>query len=84
MNPIIRGIGGLRENDKKIYYLGETIFSLYCEEEFLLYDFTKQIGDTIKHDPEGLFFSVILDIDSVLIGDGYRKRYSIDLSLIHI
>ncbi|HNV80700.1 MAG TPA: T9SS type A sorting domain-containing protein [Tenuifilaceae bacterium] len=78
LNPIIRGIGGLRENDKKIYYLGETIFSLYCEEEFLLYDFTKQIGDTIKHDPEGLFFSVILDIDSVLIGDGYRKRYSID------
>ena len=44
----------------------------------MLYDFTKQIGDTIKHDSYGGFYSVILDIDSVLIGDRYRKRYQVD------
>ncbi|HNS29321.1 MAG TPA: T9SS type A sorting domain-containing protein [Tenuifilaceae bacterium] len=83
LNPTIRGIGGLRENDKKIYYIGETITIGDYEVEYLLYDFTKQIGDTIKHDPEGLCFSVILDIDSVLIFDSYRKRYKVDLHGSH-
>jgi len=77
-NPTIQGIGGLRENDKKIYYRGQTIIDGSNDEEYLLYDFTKQIGDTIKHDLYGEFYSVILDIDSVEIGDSYRKRYKVD------
>ncbi len=78
INPTIQEIGGLREADKKIYYIGQTIIGGGFDDEYLLYDFTKQIGDTIKHDSYGGFYSVILDIDSVLIGDSYRKRYQVD------
>lgn len=77
INPKIRSIGGLREENKKIYYSGETILSA-TNEEFLLYDFTKQTGDTIKHNSQGWFYSVILDIDSVLIDGMYRKRYNVN------
>jgi hypothetical protein len=77
-NPIIRPVGGLREANKKIYYVGQTIVGGGFDDEYLLYDFTKQIGDTIKHDSYGVFESVILDIDSVLIGESYRKKYTVD------
>lgn len=77
-NPKIQGIGGLRESDKKIYFRGQTIIGVGNDEEYLLYDFTKQIGDTIKHDSDGGFYSVVLSIDSVLIGESYRKRYQVD------
>jgi len=77
-NPEIQGIGGLRESDKKVYYRGKTIIGGGNEVEYLLYDFTKQIGDTIKHDSFSRIFSVVLDIDSVLIGENYRKRYKVD------
>ncbi len=77
-NPKIHGIGGLRESDKKVYYRGQTIIGGGNDKEYLLYDFTKQIGDTIKHDSYGGFISVVLDIDSVLIGENYRKRFKVD------
>jgi hypothetical protein len=77
-NPIIEAIGGIREKDKKIYYNGWTILSSTAEKEYLLYDFTKQIGDTIKHNPQGWFYSIILDIDSIMIDGTYRKRYKVD------
>lgn len=77
-NPKVRTIGGLRESDKKIYYIGQTIYAGGFDVEYLLYDFTKQIGDTIKHDSYGRFTSVVLEIDSVLIGGNYRKRYKVD------
>lgn len=77
-NPEIQPIGGLREADKKVYYLGQTILGVGNAEEYLLYDFTKQIGDTIRHDSYGGFYSVILDIDSIQIGETYRKRYEVD------
>ena len=78
INPKIRGIGGIREANKKIYYNGETITFNTDYKEYLLYDFTKQIGDTIRHNPQGYFYSVVLDIDSVLIDGAYRKRYKVD------
>lgn len=78
INQKVRTIGGLRESDKKIYYIGQTIIGGGFDEEYILYDFTKQIGDTIKHNSYGGFFSVVLDIDSVLIGTSYRKRYKVD------
>ena len=77
-NPVIHSIGGLREENKKIYYTGQTILGISTDYEVLLYDFTVQVGDTIKHDQSGDFYSVVLDIDSVLIGDSYRKRYKVD------
>jgi hypothetical protein len=78
INPKVQTIGGLRESEKKIYYIGQTIYTGGFEEEYLLYDFTKQIGDTIKHDSYGIFYSVILNIDSVEIYNSYRKRYKVD------
>ncbi len=70
-------IGGLREENQKVYYIGSTI-TFETEGEYLLYDFTKQIGDTIKHDESGAFSSVVLDIDSVLMGGSYRKRFKVN------
>lgn len=78
INPIVKAIGGIREKDKKIYYNGRTILSSTYGKEYLLYDFTKQIGDTIKHNPPSLFYSVILAIDSIMIDGTYRKRYKVD------
>ncbi len=77
-NPAINGIGGIRESGKKIYYVGATIILPGDDEEFLLYDFTANVGDTIKHDSRGGFHSVILGIDSILIGESFRKRYKVD------
>ena len=67
-NPDIRAIGGMREYEKKIYYRGEDILGGETAEERLLYDFTRQVGDTILHDTNGYFYSVVQDIDSMLIG----------------
>lgn len=78
INPKIKAVGGLREENKKVYYNGRTLLAGTDGKEYLLYDFTKQIGDTIKHNPQGWFFSVIFDIDSVLIDGAYRKRYEVD------
>lgn len=78
--PTIEGIGGIREEDKRIYYQGETLF-LSTDEENLLYDFNVAIGDTIFHDAAGYYFSVILDIDSTEISGEYRKRYKTDYTL---
>lgn len=78
INPIIKSLGGIREESKKIFYQGRTILFDTNNKEYLLYDFTKQIGDTIKHNPQGWFQSVVLDIDSILIDGTYRKRYKVD------
>jgi hypothetical protein len=66
--------GAIRENisQRKIYFLPPT----YTVES-LLYDFTLNVGDTIK----GYFNTyapiVIQSIDSILIGSQYRKRWNI-------
>jgi hypothetical protein len=77
-NPKIQAVGGLREENKKIYYIGQTFVGAESNREYLLYDFTKQIGDTIRHDSFGGFYSVVLGIDSIPIGDSYRKRFEVD------
>lgn len=78
LSPKIRPVGGIRELNKKIYYFGETYIRSSNDEEYLLYDFTKQIGDTIKHNSRGSFYSVVLAIDSILIDGHYRKIYEVD------
>ena len=80
-NPVYNGIGGIREQEKKIYYVGYSyiekmgILHNYDNREILLYDFNKEIGDTVWIS-EHLKY-VITDIDSVKVGNEYRKRYQI-------
>jgi hypothetical protein len=69
---------GYMRNDiesRKVYYRYN-----YQTEESLLYDFSLQIGDTLK----GSVFEnsdefTVSAIDSILINDNYHKRYSINL-----
>ena len=81
LNPQTTIVGGLREENKKIYYQGKDFLSFYQLDDILLYDFTKQTGDTIVHSEYAPFRTVILDIDSVFVGHKYRKRYKVDNNL---
>ncbi|MEA4974688.1 MAG: T9SS type A sorting domain-containing protein [Paludibacter sp.] len=73
--PIYKGIGGLREQNKKIYYCGESYNKFRFDyNEQLLYDFTKQVGDTVWMNP--VEYYTIHTIDSIKIGNEYRKRYN--------
>jgi hypothetical protein len=78
LNPDVRAIGGIREENKQIFYNGETIYTGTDSWEYLLYDFTKRVGDTIKHHPQRGFYSVVLGIDSVWVDGVFRKRYEVD------
>lgn len=77
-SPKITPIGGIREADKKIYYCGLTIVGGSFSEEYLLYDFTKQVGDTIKHDAYSYWYSVVLEVGSVQVNGVSRKMYKVD------
>jgi hypothetical protein len=48
--------------------------------EQLLYDFTMQVGDTVKGFLESFASpaETVYSIDSVLVGNGYRKRWNIN------
>ena len=78
-NPLYKSVGGLREQDKKIYYYsgyGYTTYtgSFISGSEKLLYDFNKKIGDVVAIDQWRGY--TITKIDSVKIGNEYRKRYN--------
>ena len=77
LHPEIEAVGGLREKDKKIYFIGNDYLGNPHFEECLLYDFNKQTGDTVKHDNFDTFYSIIENIDSVEIDGEYRKRYKV-------
>ncbi|MDD4971791.1 MAG: T9SS type A sorting domain-containing protein [Paludibacter sp.] len=87
-------IGFLREENKKIYYIGSGFtnygasyspqmlekiktcspsFTKSNENEYLLYDFNAKEGDDIAWGQE---YNHIDKIDSVLIGNSYRKRFT--------
>ncbi len=95
-NPVYVGIGGLREENKVIYYTGlgygrayyrakpqkakeikncAPSINLYSDFEVVLYDFNKQVGDTI---PWIYSYNIISKIDSVKINGSYRKRYNFE------
>ena len=87
LDPIYKGVGGLREQEKKVYYFGESYAgyqSMAFDYEVLLYDFTKEDGDTVwlnvwREDwtiDLRIINYIITKIDSVKIGDTYRKRYN--------
>ncbi len=76
-------MGAIREDGtKKVYYRGDHIFlvdPLYSpeEEEIQVYDFSVDIGDTIRNAIFTLseHFLVVSDIDTIIINNTCRKRF---------
>ena len=67
-NPDDLYLGGFRESNKQVYFIPRE-----DSVEYTLYDFTKQVGDTML---VGYGYEHVIDsIDSVIAGTGYRKRY---------
>jgi len=66
--------GAFRQDtlNRKVYFVSPS-----SNTELLLYDFNLQIGDTIIR-PYGYAVDVVIDIDSVLVGSNYRKRWKIN------
>ena len=70
-------IGGLRENNKKVY-----LFYSHCTFNILLYDFNLNVGDSMRlscleacDSTVGEFYIKVTSVDSVLLEDmTYRKR----------
>jgi hypothetical protein len=75
--------GSIRQDTilKKVF-----IVPLDSISEVLLYDFTLNVGDTVKGYLEPLFPSDIVNsIDSIIVGSTYRKRWNINSGYnIHI
>jgi hypothetical protein len=81
-------IGALREDEnKKVWFRGNEIVHprkplfLPENEDILLYDFSINLGDTLRAGNFDIFFGspeemklVVSGIDTVLMGDSYRKR----------
>ncbi|MEQ8909500.1 MAG: hypothetical protein RIC95_09935 [Vicingaceae bacterium] len=67
--------GAIREDigAKKVYFMPPN-----QNVEELLYDFSLQVGDSLKGYLEGGQNPTIVAIDSVLVGNSYRKRWMID------
>jgi hypothetical protein len=75
--------GGIREVGKKVYYKGEDLLGAQKYGEILLYDFSGMVGDTIIHEQHNgniIYYSEILEIDSMKIGEQYRKRFKVHIS----
>ncbi len=58
--------GAYREEDKKIYYLS------YAHED-IIYDYNAAVGSLI---PAWAGMDTVMSIDSVLLADGYHKRFN--------
>lgn len=78
--PIVPGqyCGAIREDSaKRIFIIGsECTYPGSGNEEVLLYDFSKSIGDTVFVGPDGTgpeVYLIISNIDSVLINGNYRN-----------
>ena len=69
--------GGIREDTtlKKVFFVHPNDTS-----EYLLYDFNLQVGDTLKGylEPDAYQPDTIILIDSVLVGESYRKRWFVN------
>lgn len=66
--------GGIRNdsNERKVYY-----YDVSTSEEWLLYDFTLNVGDTVPPTYNNVSYPELYveSIDSVLIGSDFRKRF---------
>lgn len=69
--------GAIRQDitGKKVYFVPPT-----QPTEHLLYDFTMEVGDTVKGflQISNTPTDIVAEIDSVLVGDNYHKRWSIN------
>jgi len=69
--------GAFRQDvtNRKVYYVPPSHLT-----EQLLYDFTMEVGDTVKGYLESFNYplDIVTEIDSVLVGDNYRKRWFIN------
>lgn len=69
--------GAIREDvaNKKVYYVPPS-----QSTEKLLYDFTMLVGDTVKGYLDSFEYpgDIVTEIDSVLVGDNYRKRWLVN------
>lgn len=66
-------VGALRENNKIIYFVPDT-----SSNEYVLYNFNLNLGDTIIH-PYGEAVcsndtAIIQQVDSILLSDGYHRQ----------
>lgn len=77
-NPARKPAGLIREQDKKVYYKGTDFLGFPHEDEWLLYDFKVQKGDTVWHTNSGYEYTVIEKIDSIAIDGQLRRRYKVD------
>lgn len=63
---------GIREDNKKIYTIRKKDTT-----EYLYFDFSRTIGDTVATDDFSMYKWVITGIDSIKIGTPYHKRFRI-------
>jgi hypothetical protein len=69
-------IGCFREENRKVYYQGVDYFGFDTDSVILLYDFNKQKNDTVY---TGTWQRAIINgIDSILVGNSYRKRFQMN------
>jgi len=74
--PVIGYQGAIRQDimNKKVFYVPPSNIT-----EQLLYDFNMQVGDSVKGFTESLTYpDIVQSIDSVLVGNSYRKRWNIN------
>lgn len=71
--------GAIREQAKKLYFR-----PVNYSFERILYDFTKNIGDTIKNlyydliPSDSSMWGIVISIDSILIDGNYRKEFTLN------
>ena len=68
-------MGAFREENRIVYYRGMDYWMFEPDSAVVLYDFTKDVGDTVYTGPYEAP-QVIEAIDSVMVDGAYRKRYS--------
>lgn len=76
--------GAIREENKRVYYysinsLTYRFMEIEAKKEYVLYDFSLNICDTIKNDSFSISSTdklVVFSVDSVLVGTEYRKSYT--------
>lgn len=79
-----RYCGGIREDDMKRIYIIDCDYVTFPigDDEVILYDFSKSVGDTVFVGNDGygpMGYLMIEEIDSVLIDGNYRKRFNFGL-----
>jgi hypothetical protein len=69
--------GCLREDSlKKVFYIGKDFWGMEnFTQEIQLYDFSKNVGDSIDYGIWGK--CAITSVDSIMIGQHYRKRFTV-------